>query len=907
MFKDVRVNALRRLAFGMMGITGMLIWFVAAVCSGYILFCWLRTMSWQNRLFFAVFVLVAGLVLFRPHEDIFGGDDHGAYLNTAAAFERDNCFFREEPLLKDVPPEVRSDFLYYGHGSDVKTLFHAFRFSGDDCAEMRPWFQVGYPLLMSVAARIGGKMLILFVTPFFALLAGFALAGLAGLLFEQRWVGLAAFLLYTLNPLIVWHARYARAEIPATFFVFAGLYFFLKSLTAEERASRCEPILGAVCLGIAIFLHATAWLVLIPVTLSALWLAFRGLKRFIIFPLLGWCFAWLFVWQMAYLVHWYGLENVCRCFLSHSISLNIMAATIFIATLFAGDRNGTPNTVTHDNEIKNRMGRITGLCLGLVTLACFFSVSLLDSDDSFALSLLRMADLRGFAILTSPILVTLGLIGWLALFVMDDTEHIKRQCWLAVLLLPGLLFGYVMKDYMYGARYFLLYQVTALTLGFSGLCVLISRLLPRRRALAGMTVCVLLLTAQTLIHVELYTLTQFKGAFRFFEKIAERVKRDDGRLLVEYSRFGTPLRHLFGVPALGLDNEYTFDYRAAEKSWLKIIEADPDRPAYFLTPFDGLPLSRRICFDKVWGGDYKGRRLATRTYGYPSCVKDWEITLNMYRMTPRVGTSVDTQMSRGVLKLPLSESNMGFVNFSACVNKGKVNVNGFPVHRNDFATVLWENMNPSPLENAGLFMLFLAESGTDELELMPKPKQVVHLRTADGVTDLTLSALGGGWFVARADAADIGEDGGIELKAEAHLLMTDAFLVRGTRVTRLNPAVDDVMEKRKVPPFKARWARNGARLTVPALKNSFLMIFAVPPVEVDGTVNVRIGRDSGPVENYKINPGEWGWIITPLWNSHSSNGVVEVRLETDRVLDLRPMNLPADISLLTGRCVILTD
>ncbi len=172
----------------------------------------------------ASMVVLAAVLMFRPHEDIFGGEDPGAYLNSGAAYGRQGRFFFTDDLLSLVRPDLRPLF-YFGHAGYGPTKDACLWVCNEDLALVGPHFQPAYPLLIAAAVRLAGTPdAALYVVPFFAMLAALALAVLAGRLLTPRpWCGLAAFWLFLLNPLTAWHGRAPRPEIIAACMLFGGL------------------------------------------------------------------------------------------------------------------------------------------------------------------------------------------------------------------------------------------------------------------------------------------------------------------------------------------------------------------------------------------------------------------------------------------------------------------------------------------------------------------------------------------------------------------------------------------------------------------------------------------------------------------------------------------------------------
>jgi len=74
-------------------------------------------------------------------------------------------------------------------------------------------------------------------------------------------------------------------------------------------------------------------------------------------------------------------------------------------------------------------------------------------------------------------------------------------------------------------------------------------------------------------------MVEHHGFLRFLAPFARTIQLEHGMLLVNIPDYGT-LEHMFGITALGLDNERKDDYSAAERAWETIMRTSPDRPAF---------------------------------------------------------------------------------------------------------------------------------------------------------------------------------------------------------------------------------------------------------------------------------------------------------------------------------------
>src|SRR5450759_1080546 len=303
----MRINTRKgRHAFAMIFVIGMFFWVLALAAVARLLYA-SRTVMRTHAWLWGLLALMAIGLLFRPHEDIFGGEDPGSYLNSGVTYGRQGALFYVDPLLAQVPPETRSAF-YYGHAGYGTTKDACLWVVNTDAALLGPHFQPAYPLLISVATRLGNNSWSLYVVPLFALFTGLVLMALASRLLAHRLAGLIAFGCYLLNPLTLWHARCARPEIIAGFMFFAGLALLLLAWQARSWTQWRDILLGALCIGAAPFFHITAWYLVIPAAMAVGLVILRGRTDFLLYPLVAMGMLLLFYGETRYVTDYYHVQ-----------------------------------------------------------------------------------------------------------------------------------------------------------------------------------------------------------------------------------------------------------------------------------------------------------------------------------------------------------------------------------------------------------------------------------------------------------------------------------------------------------------------------------------------------------------------------------------------------------------------
>ena len=157
-------------ALALWAIALILLWRLWQIGSGDIV--WER----RRRIVWAVLLLLAAALFFRPHEDIFGGQDTGAYLNGSVAFAREGGLSYCDPLLAELSADERAPFLTTKH---YTSKYHCLWLPDPAKPEMRTWFQPAYPIMAGILTHIAPAGIVLFVIPLLAICAGLAIRSLA--------------------------------------------------------------------------------------------------------------------------------------------------------------------------------------------------------------------------------------------------------------------------------------------------------------------------------------------------------------------------------------------------------------------------------------------------------------------------------------------------------------------------------------------------------------------------------------------------------------------------------------------------------------------------------------------------------------------------------------------------------
>ncbi|MGC8873679.1 MAG: glycosyltransferase family 39 protein [Chloroflexia bacterium] len=256
-------------------------------------------------------LLFVGLA-FRPFELVLGPRDAAVYPATGAQIAHHGGIVIRDPLIADLSRfevgeqwggrrlDVGTKAIYLRDLLDVREreglythfflpqhpgrFFYPYaRMPGLFVANLKqgtvvPQFYHLYPTWLAIGFSLLGLRSGLLMTPYLALLGGFGIYLTARRLFG-RWIGLAGYLLLSLNGLQVWFARYSVSEGATQFLFFLAAWALLR-LEEEE-----EPFWGLLAgaafgwIGLVRVDFFFAWLLLLPFLVYR-WVTHRFTRAF---------------------------------------------------------------------------------------------------------------------------------------------------------------------------------------------------------------------------------------------------------------------------------------------------------------------------------------------------------------------------------------------------------------------------------------------------------------------------------------------------------------------------------------------------------------------------------------------------------------------------------------------------
>jgi len=832
----------------------------------------------------------AAILLFRPHEELIGGQDAAAYVNAAHAIARHGSFSYIDPLLSQVPPETRPDFLYR-HRTATRTKDGCLYVKDLSTARVGVHFQPAYSLMMSLLPKAGWPFGAWYVAPFFAILAGLALARLARMLLEAPSAGLLAFLFYISNPLLIWHARYARPEVLASFFFFGGLALLLAAWRDTTRRSQFDLALGALAVTLAPFFHITGWMLALPAAILAGCIILSGRRDFLVYPCVAAAGLLVFVLQSFHVADPYNLSpRIQALWPAHAVvaTLSALIGLPAIAVLLFGRARPTAPRPCED------WPRSAGLAAGLLLAALFAGLYLWLPAPEQRPPLARQiyhyiyrTDLPVAVSMLSRPVALLGLLGLIAL--AAGPRRTRDRLALLAATVPATLMIGVMYDF-FMTRYMLTALIPLLALALAALVTEP----PLRRGPAWLipVACALVIALQVQGRTAWITTTAYKGLTRWFGQLAAEVKKDNGILLCEYSRFAAPLEHYYGIPTLSLDNETRFDYTAALKSWRKIVK-DSGRPAFFLTPFQS-PRAEWFEFRPRLDTTFESERLREERFRPPRRRDTSRIELSLFAMR-KAQPDPGLRTSQPFVFTP-DESNLTLRDFDSIREKAwemdMVAVDParpLRILREDFA---------APDGNRLLLFVYQPLSDLSGLTLsvdgepgLPHEPEVFRLDSEWTLLRITLDSPAR-WHE-------------ITVFSSTAALLADIKLVTADKVSSWTGATGPFTTV-TMKPMKARWTRGASAMLMPLPDGDslFLLLAKAPEAGDSGATSITLCPSPAGSATRTILQDRWTW---EAWILPARDRARQewLKLEVTPTWDPQERKLASDLGVLVGRAAVI--
>ena len=859
-----------------------------------------------SRALWCLLLAVATVILFRPHEDLFGGQDQGAYANTAAAYASHKSTFFTDPLLSEVDPAARPAF-YYGAPrwfrgiADSKT--GCLRVINGADVKLAPWFQPSYSLLMGAVSWILPSRAMLYVSPLFGILTGLALAVLAGILLPRRGIPAATFALYILNPNTLWHARSVRPEMAAGFLILGAWVILIDLWRRRSKHEMADLIISAAAMSLAVMTHIVAVFAVVPVVIWALAMMVRGYPKFIAFLYVSLIGAVVFLWQNIVVADGYGIGPIAAQWISHELLvLGVLVVGIAALAIVAQRRMRRADTPEASAPRKPSWSHhlpALFLVLVLTTIFVVIGTGRIAHGQTIALPgplkhTARITDIPAIVSVVSPWIALAALLGYAVLLLRPGPTRAER--WTVVLtLLPSMLLLDSMHYLMYYSRRAQTLFIPMIVISLSALLALIpDRKKPRGCSAAFVLITLLIAGGGLAGRLHLLTGVEVAGLVRFAEPFAKEVLNHNGILLCDYSRLAAPFNYYFGIPTLSIDGDTQKSYRTAERAWDQIMRNRPDTPAYFMT-FAQVPLSDRFRFEPVLKRSFAYKEILSRT-SLPHGFRPRAFDLALYRMRLAQGSGREFHAADFPLEVPIGGGGMGLRGFGRLRSK-RWYAKGVACDSGEEITV---KLTPQSTDSEHAFIQAFVRVAPTEAEL-----PAIRFGTQP-VRAPRWTRLDNECAVLHVEAPRAGTQREITLSARSAFALTDLHMLNGQRVDTI-----DLREHASQPrshhkvSIEARWAYPISQILAPngGQTGALVLVYARPGMEgqtLSFSCSETNLRTTYPDTEYR-----WQWFAYSTGAVFPKRDRAWIEIRTDPAFEPNQRGWPDQLGLLVGRIFVI--
>ncbi|MDA0323781.1 MAG: hypothetical protein O2923_13865 [Verrucomicrobia bacterium] len=860
-----------------------------------------------SRALWCLLLAGAAVILFRPHEDIFGGQDQGAYANAAAAYASHKSTSFPDPLLSEVDASERSAF-YYG----AQRWFHGIADSKTGClrvvdrgaeVELAPWFQPSYSLLMGAVSWMLPSRAMLYVSPLFGILTGLALAVLAGALLPRRGIPAAAFLLYIMNPNTLWHARSVRPEMAAGFLVIGAWVILIDVWRRRSKHEMADLIISAAAMSLAVMTHIVALFAVGPVVIWALVLMVRGFPKFIAFLYVSLIGAVVFLWQNIVVADGYRIGRVAARWIRHELLvLGVLVVGIACLAIVAqrrARRTDTPEASTARKPAWSH--HLPALFLVLTLSAIFVAISSgwIAHGQPIALpgalkDTARITDIPAIVSVVSPWIALAALLGYAVLLLRPGPTRPERWA-VALTLLPSMLLLDSMHYLMYYSRRAQTFFIPMIVLSLAALLALIPDRKKSRGCSAAFVLITLLIAGGGLAgRLHLLTGVEVAGLVRFAKPFAEEIRSHNGILLCDYSRLAAPFNYIFGIPTLSIDGDTQKSYQPAERAWDRIMRNRPDTPAYFMTLAQA-PLSDRFRFEPVLKRTFVYKELLGRP-SLPHGFRPREFDLALYRMRLAQGSGREFDAADFPLEVPIGAGGMGLRGYGPGRSK-RWYVKGVACDPGQEITV---KLTPRSAESEQEFIQAFVRVASAETEL-----PAIRFGT-QAAPSPRWTRLDSEWAVLLIEAPQTETQRAITLSGRSAFSLTDLHVLNGQQVDTI-----DLREHASQPrshqkiAIEGRWADPISQILAPngGQTGALVLVYARPGMEgqtLSFSCSETDLRTTYPDTEYR-----WQWFAYSTGAVFPKRDRAWIEIRTDPAFEPNRRGWPDPLGLLVGRIFVI--
>lgn len=301
----------------------------------------LRNVRREETIGLALWVIMAGLLFFRPHEFIVGGADAGVYVNLGASIARTGGILIHDPTLASLNPALYPALLRPLPASEAVPYYvlPGFYVPGVPATKIIPQFYHLHPVWQAIGYALGGLEVELLVTPLWALLGCLAVY----LTVRQLWGWKAALLALvglSVTALQVWFARYPTSEMLTQYLFWTGVWAFT-AWSGQRQPRGMWAALAGTALGQVFLTRIDMYFLLAVPLLVALWLRWSGERH----RETWWFFVPLGLLTIHSLIHgvwlsrpyFYNLVRYGRWFVGYYLTIPVILLGVGVGLLIALD------------------------------------------------------------------------------------------------------------------------------------------------------------------------------------------------------------------------------------------------------------------------------------------------------------------------------------------------------------------------------------------------------------------------------------------------------------------------------------------------------------------------------------------------------------------------------------------
>ena len=338
---------------------------------------------------------------------------------------------------------------------------------------------------------------------------------------------------------------------------------------------------------------------MLPWFVLATWVGRRHLAALLVVHGIGGMGLLAFAAQALWVTDHYGLAQEVRWGLVSSLGniLLVLIGVCEVALLLWLVHARRQESL----RVRSAVVRVTGWSVALIVALLLVVLFLLSPPlagrefDGYEFAYAALTDFRSAAAYLGLPLCVFAVVGVARLLAGRG----RRDALLIVLMfLPASLLVGTIYD-LFITRYLL---VSVVPMFVIGLCGWLPPGWPpmgnRFRAAVPVALIAVLCGFQVWSSWSLYAVRDYDGMTRTLKKLARPVLKDNGILLCQYPRLGAPMQRVYGIPTLTLNRDVHKDTTEQLIGWRAVCAAMPERPAFFMTPFE-LPEWEGVRFELV--------------------------------------------------------------------------------------------------------------------------------------------------------------------------------------------------------------------------------------------------------------------------------------------------------------------